>query len=54
MRRKIKAIMRLSRRKGRHMLDKMFGADCMSSGFMSPEMHDNLYRIHQSRKDLRL
>ena len=53
MRRKIKAIMRLGRRKGRHILDKMFGADCMSSGFISPEMHDNLYRASQSQKDAR-
>jgi hypothetical protein len=27
---------------------------CLSSGFMSPEMHDNLYRAHAARKGERL
>ena len=54
MQRKIKAIMRLSRRKGRQILEQILGDDAMSSGFISPEMHENLYQVNQHRKDLRL
>jgi hypothetical protein len=30
------------------------GDECLSSGFLSPEMHDNLYRVHTARKGMRL
>jgi hypothetical protein len=54
MKRKIKAYYRLSRRKGRNILENIFGSDCLSSGYISPEMHENFYRASRARKDARL
>jgi hypothetical protein len=54
MRRKIKAIWRLGRRRGRHILENILGGECLSCGYISPEMHKNLHRLSELRKDLRL
>ena len=54
MRRKMRAIARLGRRKGRHALKKMLGTDNLTSGYLTPELHENLCRLSQARRDLRL
>ncbi len=53
MRRKIKAIVRLGRRRVRYAWERVFGTECLSSGYISPEMHQNFYRVNQDRKEIR-
>ena len=54
MRKKVKAITRLGRQKVKCAWKRVFGIESLASGYISPEMHRNFYRVNQVRKDVRL
>ena len=53
MKRRTRALVRLGRRKARHVIEKVMGGDFLSSGYMSPQMHENLQKANEARKDIR-